>query len=245
MTLSKRSKLFMVPKVLYLSIIGGYWWRIPSRSGCFLHSKFIFRRHVISLLSVSRENKICAYLAPWDLWSQASRLSTAAQQQATHISLCLHQWSKIWTEQKYIHSVQLLLYTPTLLYTITLAYVFNAKRFTNYKSIIIHLTYVKEKDLLTPRKCIDLATLKSTSLQAPFTLVRFRFKTHNFCYSYAYRLHYSGILKVENRDFFKCCRPRFSLKTPGLCFSVIDQNGDFWKWWRGCPHSLCVSLMTV
>ncbi len=111
-----------------------------------------------------QRKKICAYLAPWDLWSQASRLSTAAQQQATHISLCLHQWSKIWTEQKYIHSVQLLLYTPTLLYTITLAYVFNAKRFTNYKSIIIHLTYVKEKDLLTPRKCIDLATLKSTSL---------------------------------------------------------------------------------
>ncbi len=56
--------------------------------------------------------------------------------------------------------------------------------------------------------------------KAPFTLVRFHFKTHNFCYGYAYHLHYSGVFKVENWDFWKRFRPRFSLKTPGLRFSV-------------------------
>ncbi len=50
--------------------------------------------------------------------------------------------------------------------------------------------------------------------------MRFGFKTHNFYYGYAYRLHYSGVFEVENGDFWKRCRPRFSLKTPGLCFSV-------------------------
>lgn len=36
---------------------------------------------------------------------------------------------------------------------------------------------------------------------APFTLVRFHLKMHNFCYGYAYRLRYSGILEVENGHF--------------------------------------------
>ncbi len=61
--------------------------------------------------------------------------------------------------------------------------------------------------------------LKSTSLQAPFTLVRFRFKTHNFCYSYAYRLNYSGILKVENWDFLNAADPVLVWKLQG-CVSV-------------------------
>ncbi len=34
--------------------------------------------------------------------------------------------------------------------------------------------------------------------KVPFTLVRFRFKTHNFSYGYAYSLHYSGVFEDEN-----------------------------------------------
>ncbi len=54
-------------------------------------------------------------------------------------------------------------------------------------------------------------TEKIENAEAPFTLVRFRFKTHNFCYSYAYCLHYSGVLHPRKRRL---------LKTPGLRFSV-------------------------
>ncbi len=65
-----------------------------------------------------------------------------------------------------------------------------------------------------------LFTWSSIRPKAPFTLVHFRFKTHNFCYGYAYSLHYSSVFEVKNGDFRKRCRPRFRLKTPGLRFSV-------------------------
>ncbi len=42
----------------------------------------------------------------------------------------------------------------------------------------------------------------------------FCFKTHNFCYGYDCRLHYSGV----NGDVQKHCS--FSLQNPRLCFSV-------------------------
>ncbi len=70
---------------------------------------------------------------------------------------------------------------------------------------------------------------KVYSLLGLFTLVRFHFKTHNFCYGYTYRLHYSGVFKDENRDFWKRCRPRFSLKTLRLRFSVNGPNRKLLK----------------
>ncbi len=50
------------------------------------------------------------------------------------------------------------------------------------------------------------------SISSCDTLERFRFKTHNVCYGYACRLHYSAV--------WKRCSPRYSLR----------------KRWRGCPH---------
>ncbi len=35
--------------------------------------------------------------------------------------------------------------------------------------------------------------------QATFTIVRFRFIMHNFCYGYACRLHYSGVFDPRKR----------------------------------------------
>ncbi len=40
------------------------------------------------------------------------------------------------------------------------------------------------------------------TLTPPFTLVRFRFNLHNFCYSFAYRLYNSGVFEVENWNYY-------------------------------------------
>ncbi len=42
-----------------------------------------------------------------------------------------------------------------------------------------------------------------------FTLVSFRFKTHNFCYGYAYHLHYSGAFEVEKQRLLKVLQTPF------------------------------------
>ncbi len=49
---------------------------------------------------------------------------------------------------------------------------------------------------------------------------------------------------LENGDFWKCCKPPFSLKNPGLHFCVNRPKQRLLKQWRCCPHSRCVSLMT-
>ncbi len=86
-----------------------------------------------------------------------------------------------------------------------------------------------------------LSNIDRSLSKAPFTLVRFRFKTHNFCYGYAHRLHYSGVFEVENWDFWKRCRPRFSLKTLGLRFSVNGAKRRLLKTMVWLPtFALCI-----
>ncbi len=48
---------------------------------------------------------------------------------------------------------------------------------------------------------VEYLEQKSTGYTTPFTLVRFRFKTHNFCYAYGCRLHYCSVLKPFKMAF--------------------------------------------
>jgi len=100
-----------------------------------------FRRQVISLLSVSRESKICTYLALRDLCSQASHLNTAAQEQTTHITLCLHQWSKIWRKQ---YSAAAFTY-PHIFNIHILTYVLQCKKYPHKARKTHYLTWVKRE----------------------------------------------------------------------------------------------------
>lgn len=170
MTFREKSELFMMRKMCFSeSVLSLRSLKIMLENSLSVwllpHSKFIFRRQVISLLSVSRENKICAYLALRDLCSQASRLNTAAQEQTTHITLCLHQWSKIWRKQYTYCTVQLHLHKPTS-WTYIFSYIcFNAKSIhtKQERPSLSDSQELKENDLLTPRHFFGSVTLKHTS----------------------------------------------------------------------------------
>ncbi len=74
-------------------------------------------------------------------------------------------------------------------------------------------------------------------------LVHFHFKTHNFCYGYTCCLHYSGIFGPWKRRLSKTlCRPRFSLKTLRLRFSVNGPKLRLLKTMAWLPtFALCVN----
>ncbi len=70
-----------------------------------------------------------------------------------------------------------------------------------------------------------------------FTLVRFRFKTHNFCFGlrYAHRLNYSGVFNVENGDFKKNSADPVLVNSV-VAFQCKRIKTDTWIRWRGLSY---------
>ncbi len=55
------------------------------------------------------------------------------------------------------------------------------------------------------QKCLvtNILLCSAEGSKATFTLVRFHFKTHNFCYGYACRLHYSAVFNPQKQRLLK------------------------------------------